>query len=201
MPIDRDLILLWLQTFLLFLMLYYVIPILKWISPFGPALTLTVGPAGLAYILHKLDPAGKSTSAYLRDILRFLFNKKYFRRFERISPPKARHPIQWTLSARKYHVVDLTDGVRIRFFFAESLVGTLMPGSILRVYPRSKLRWHSHSHHFSVTPLPANARVKMEDIQSKHSRRWWTWTVSAPADITLHDVDATARVHRRRGAG
>lgn len=201
MPIDRDLILLWLQAFLLFWVFYHVIPILAWFSPFGPALTLSLGPAGLAYILHKLDPAGKSTSAYLRDILRYLLNKKYFRRFERISPPHTRRMVHWPLTVRRYHVVDVATGIRIKFFMTESLDGTLEPGSVLRVYPPSKLHWYERTHRFSLVPLPAHVHTNVDDIRSKHRRGWWMWTMTAPADITLHASDAAAHLHKRSGDG
>lgn len=198
MPIDQDLILLWLQLFVLFVVFYVVIPILPWISPFGPALTLSVGPAALAYTLHKLDPAGKSTSAYLRGVLSFLVRKKHIRRFERMALPRARRTLRWSLSARRYHTVDLADGCLIRFFLTESLSGYLKPGSTLRVYPKARLRWHNRTHRFSLTPLP-NDLMHHEDIWTRRRKRVWSWTVTAPADLTLTASDASIQAHRRRG--
>lgn len=201
MPIDRDLILLWVQTFTLFLVFYYVIPVLAWVSPFGPAITLSVGPAGLAYLLHKLDPAGKSTSMYLRDILRYLVGKKYVRRFERISPPRPKRTVHWVIRGRRVHRVDVDNGMCIKFFLAESLQGTLEPRSVLRVYPPSKIRWHAPTHRFSLTPLPPHRERKAEDIRSTRRGRAWSWTVTAPADITVQATSAKARLHQRRGVG
>ena len=200
MPIDQDLILLWLQIFLVFVLLYYVIPILKWISPFGPALTLSVGPAALAYTLHKLDPAGKSTSAYLRDILRFLLRKKLIRRFESISPPRTRRKIHWSLKARRYHTLRLADGRVIRFFLTEPLEGTLEPGSVLRVYPKAKLRWNKRSHRFSLAPIPEKKALGIKDVRTKQTRRFWEWTVSSPADLTLGASNASIHPHARGDA-
>lgn len=197
MPIDQDLIVLWLQIFLVFVLLYYVIPILKWISPFGPALTLSVGPTALAYTLHKLDPAGKSTSAYLRDVLRFLLRKKHSRRFERISPPRARRNIHWSLKARRYHTLRLVDGRDIRFFLTEPLEGTVEPGSALRVYPKAKLRWHKRSHRFSLSPVSEKKALGIEDVRTRQRRRFWEWTVSSPADLTLTASDASIHPHAR----
>lgn len=201
MPIDQDLILLWLQIFLVFVLFYYVIPILKWISPFGPALTLSVGPAALAYIAHKLDPAGKSSSAYLRGILRFLVRKKYIRRFERMALPRARRTLHWSLSARRYHTVDLADGCRIRFFLTESLDGQLQPGSTLRVYPKARLRWYRRTHHFILTPLPDKRALHIDDVRTKRGKRVWAWTVTAPADLTLTASDASIQTHPGRRNG
>jgi len=201
MPIDQDLILLWLQIFLVFIVFYYVIPILKWISPFGPALTLSVGPAALAYTLHKLDPAGKSTSAYLRGILLFLVRKKHIRRFERMALPRARRVLCWSLSARRYHTVDLADRCRIRFFLAEPLDGQLEPGATLRVYPKARLRWHKRTHRFSLTPLPDKRLLHIDDVRTKRGKRIWVWTVTAPADLTLTASDASVQTHPRRGDG
>lgn len=201
MPIDRDLILLWVQTFVLFLVLYYVIPILAWISPLGPALTLSIGPAGLAYLLHKLDPAGKSTSTFLRDILRYVLGKKYVRRFERISPPRLKRTIHWTIRGRRVHRVDVASELCIKFFMPESLRGILQPGSILRVYPPSKIRWHARVHRFSLTPLPPHRERKAEDIRSTRRGRTWSWAVMAPADITVQAGSAKAGLHQRRDVG
>lgn len=200
MPIDQDLILLWLQMFLVFVVFYYVIPILKWISPFGPALTLSVGPAAFAYIAHKLDPAGKSTSAYLRGILLFLVRKKHIRRFERIALPRTRRTLHWSMFARRYHTVDLSDGLHIRFFLAESLGGQLEPGSILRVYPKARLHWHRRTHHFSLTPLPDKRTLHIDDVRARRGKRVWAWTVTTPADLTLTASDASVLPHSRRGA-
>ena len=201
MPIDQDLILLWLQIFLVFVVFYSVIPILAWVSPFGPAITLGVGPAALAYIAHKLDPAGKSTSAYLRDIVRFLVRKKHIRRFERISLPRAHRTLRWSLSARRYHTVDLKDGHHIRFFLAEPLDGWLEPGSTLRVYPKATLRWHRRTHRFSLAILPGKRARRIEEVRIKRGKRMWEWTVTEPADLTLTASDASVETHRRRGTG
>ncbi|KYP79870.1 TcpE family conjugal transfer membrane protein [Ferroacidibacillus organovorans] len=201
MPIDQDLILLWLQVFLLFLAFYYVIPILAWISPVGPALTLSVGPAALAYTLHKLDPAGKSTSAYLRDILRFLVRKKHIRRFETVSLPRPRRSLKWSMFARRYHTLDLADGCRLRFFFTEALDGKLEPGSTLRVYPKARLRLHTRTHRFALTPLSEKRTLRFEEVQTKKGKRVWEWTVTEPADLTLTASDASVRPHTRRGSG
>lgn len=199
-PIDQDLILLWLQILLVFGLFYYVIPLLKWISPFPPALTLSVGPAALAYMLHKLDPAGKSTSAYLRDILRFLLRKKLIRRFESISPPRTLRQIHWSLKARRYHTLRLADGRVIRFFLTEPLEGTLEPGSVLRVYSKAKLRWHKRSHRFSLSPISEKKALGIEDVRTKQTRRFWEWTVSAPADLTLTASEASIHPYARGDA-
>ncbi|MHB1954412.1 TcpE family conjugal transfer membrane protein [Alicyclobacillus sp. ALC3] len=199
MPIDRDLILLWVQTFAFFLLFYYVIPVLAWVSPFGPALSLSVGPAGLAYLLHKLDPAGKSTSMYLRDILRYLISKKYVRRFERISPPRSKRTVNWSIRGRRVHRIDVENEFCIKFFMAEPLQGTLQPGSVLRVYPPSKIRWHARVHRFSLTPLPSRRHASVEDIRATRRGRTWFWTVTTPADITVQAASAKARLHQRRG--
>ncbi|WP_179123019.1 TcpE family conjugal transfer membrane protein [Ferroacidibacillus organovorans] len=200
MPIDQDLILLWLQIFLVFVLFYYVIPILKWISPFRPALTLSVGPAGLAYTLHKLDPAGKSTSAYLLDVLRFFLRKKHTRRFEPISPPRTRRKIHWSLKARRYHTLHLEDRRDIRFFLTEPLEGTVEPGTLLRVYPKAKLRWQKRSHRFSLAPIPEKTALGIKDVRTKETRRFWEWTVSAPADLTLTASDASVHPHAKGDA-
>ncbi|MFD1674791.1 TcpE family conjugal transfer membrane protein [Alicyclobacillus fodiniaquatilis] len=201
MPIDQDLILLWLQVFLLFLLFYYVIPLLRWISPVGPALTLSVGPAALAYTLHKLDPAGKSTSAYLRDILRFLIRKKTVRRFEYVSLPRARRTIKWSLSGRRYQTVDLPDGQRLRFFYAEAIAGRLQPGTTLRVYPKARLRWHTHSQRFTLTPLTDKQALRYQEVRTRRKRSTWEWAITEPADLTLTAADASVRTHTRRGTG
>lgn len=201
MPIDQDLILLWLQTFLLFTVFYYVVPILAWISPLGPALTLGIGPAALAYALHKLDPAGKSTSAYLRDILLFILRKKHIRRFERISLPRLRRRLKWSITARRYQTVDLADNQKIRLFLAESIDGDLQPGSTLRIYPKAKLRWHSRTHRFSLTLLPDKYKLRADDVRTRHRGQMWEWTVTSPVDLTPNTSVASVQPHEGRGVG
>mgnify|MGYP000745877202 CR=1 FL=1 len=153
MPIRQDGVVLWFVYIGVFFIFCYIIPVLSWVLPLDRTITMVVGPIAAAYYTVKLDPAGKTVTRYLRDILHFLLRPKWMVRWQAMRQPGGKRKITFVGCCRPYERVSLPEGGEEWHGCNEGLYGTVEGLKMLFLPAMMIIRWHGRVKKLMVTPL------------------------------------------------
>jgi len=185
MPIRQDGVVLWFVYIGVFFIFCYVLPVLSWVLPLDRTITMIVGPIAAAYFTVKLDPAGKTITRYLGDIVHFLVRPKWFVRWQAIRQPGGREKITFVGRCRPYERIWLYSGAEEWHGSSGWLHGTVEGLQTLFLPAHVRIRWRGRSQKLTVIPLksPSKRTIIPPALIEENARGNMTWMASEPVQV------------------
>jgi len=192
MPIRQDGVVLWFVYIGVFFVFSYIIPVLSWVLPLDRTITMVVGPIAAAYFTVKLDPAGKTVTRYLRDIIHFLVRPKWVVRWQAIRQLGGRGKITFVSCCRPYERISLSNGSEEWCGGSAWLHGTVEGLQTLFLPAHVRIRWRGRSQKLTVTPLksPSKRAIVPPALVEGKAGGNMTWMTSDPVQVERESRDS-----------